>query len=225
MIIYTANFGNYDKLTSVPYDSVKNIKTNCWNICYTDDTSCVNGTDWSAYRTERYGCDNFNAKKAKWVGWQNFHRRRNQNYLYIDANCEIVGDLAELDDYLTQSKIVLHTRKHINRHNIWEEFQACVAQKKGQVNQLTDYVNREYMHIGAQEPSPVYENGIIAFSGAALCGNYKKYREFTDKIAHRLRVCGRDQLILPALAEDNDIEIGTFNAIVNKVIRIRKTHG
>lgn len=217
MIVYTCNFGNYDKLISPKVTPNEVIF-----ICFTDNPSCCDGTAWQPIPIATKSpmeC----AKHYKWTAWMKpmryFGLKFPVSFMYIDANVEITQDVRCLARLSGRD---FFTREHRNRKNVWEELQACIELRKGKISKITSYVANNYENIAENENQIVYENGLLIFPLSAH--NNDRLKEMCLEISKDLRVCTRDQLILPAKVEDYKISVGLIKNDYKNYLKFRKNH-
>ncbi len=164
-------------------------------LCFTDQD--IHSEDWKVLKA----CDKFknpvlNAKIHKILA----HKYCDTDYIiWVDGNIQLLVDPAELIEQLGDKDLALFN--HPGRDDIYDEADACVALKKGDLleiaEQIKEYAKREYpRHTG------LCECGVIVRRN-----NEKTNALFEKWWAEITRYSERDQLSFPMVIKREDISL------------------
>ena len=196
-VVYTAVFGNYDKVSAI------NPNYNCDFICFTDNPECVS-FGWKVVLVELNGEMPAQANR-RYKMLPHIYLRNYQFSLYIDGNITLMADPTPLfHKYLDIT--VMAIPAHPFRNCAYLEANECV--EKGIVNK--DEVEKQmsrYAEQGFPENYGLTANGIILRNHlnneVILLMNYW-WEEYS-------RGCKRDQLSLAYLLWRNNFSIVPIN--------------
>ena len=183
LIVYTALFGNYDRLIDPPIRF-----PGCDFICFTDQAH-LSSDVWDIRLVEKI--DLSPAMMNRWYKiFPHMIFPQYEKSLYVDANIEILKNPLDLSNkYL--SKTNFSSPKHFARSCIYDEARECIVLRKDSVRGIKRQISR-YRQEGFPEKFGLSENNILFrnhLNPSLISLMEKWWREL-------LRETGRDQLSL-----------------------------
>lgn len=151
LVVYTAIFGNYDKLKPP-----KIINNKIKYVCFTDRKKKVKSWEIKLVRTQNKDLRREN-RKYKILAHKYF---KNYDYsIYIDGNYKIICDLSKYVKVLLKANDIA-VQEHIERNCIYEEAKECIARNFGDKYVILDQI-KKYKKEGYPKKNGLSDNSFI----------------------------------------------------------------
>jgi len=205
--IYTCICGNYDKLIDQSL-----LNENFDYFCFSNRTQ--ESKTWKIINTDNYISIPDNSILNRFFKWNPHILFKNYDFsVYIDGNLEIISDsFYKRVLELANSNCKISISKHPLRNNIYQEAKKCIEYGKDDSNKIKNYI--EYINKTYTNDRLLYQNGLI----------FRKHNDDIiiklDKLVYSyiIQYTRRDQLILPYIRQQMNINITDFNNKVSFII-------
>jgi hypothetical protein len=186
--IYTAIFGNYEELKEPA------VVTAGWKyICFTDQP--FKSKTWDIMTIPQYGDDS--TRSARYFKIMYHRHITAEKSIWVDGSFTISCDLDKF--WNTHFVSPFSVPKHPVRDCVYEEFEACIKDKRGGLNDLLNQCER-YRRVGLPE-----HNGLIQ-SGLLLRENSREVIKFCEYWWRELEQSStRDQIAFAMIAWHNKV--------------------
>lgn len=158
-VVYTCITNGYDRLKQ-PIFTNENVDY----ICFTDNIDKQDAnTKWKVMSIPEEALKHGGRLVNRYCKMHPTELFPNYDYaIYIDGNVQTVSDMSYLYSVAKKSKTGIAMHLHSNRNSVYEEAEACILYKRGNVDQIKELVS-SYKEEGFPAEAGLYEATIIVF--------------------------------------------------------------